>query len=486
MNFRVLFSFARIKRKVNFRNVAYILILFLAILLGMLFGEVNNAGGAFGSPFNTTSTVLFYLGILLTYAIAFYIAIRNKILRINNKFFIFLIFGIVILLYMSLVSLCTKFNNFPSGLNITPLDRAKSIMDVSLSLLMAFSFFFLLPAFKEKDLAIKIFAILFIGFTIVMIIYSLSTEIDKYIEFINHPSFFTKYEQGVAQNWCYSFFTYGNVYGHVLFLCCLVVTLLSVVYKRRFIFLFNFILAVFILFSGSRTALLGFTVLCIVYGIYFLLHLYKRNKIYFLILGMVFLFTLLLLIFEIFLFKTIKIHEDVLVGENEYQTVTYTLEVLLYKFFYYVEKRLDLYEMCIAYYNTTDYIFGIGYNLNDLVCRITSEAFNFHNGYVEVFSAGGILLSLVYLFLIGYMVYKAIKIHKYFPKFTMFFFVSLLSYLVYQLGEAFIPLFNVFGGGIMGYYLFGVILSKERETNESIDIKSLFYNKKAKEVVKNG
>ena len=122
----------------------------------MLFGEVNNAGGAFGSPFDTTSTVLFYLGILLTYAIAFYIAIRNKILRINNKFFIFLIFGIVILLYMSLVSLCTKFNNFPSGLNITPLDRAKSIMDVSLSLLMAFSFFFLLPAFKEKDLAIKI------------------------------------------------------------------------------------------------------------------------------------------------------------------------------------------------------------------------------------------------------------------------------------------------------------------------------------------
>ena len=63
----------------------------------------------------------------------------------------------------------------------------------------------------------------------------------------------------------------------------------------------------------------------------------------------------------------------------------------------------------------------------------------------------------------------------------MFYFVSLVPYLLYQFGEAFVPLFDVFGGGMMGFFLIAVVNMKYREVNETCDIKYLFVHNDNKE-----
>ena len=98
-----------------------------------------------------------------------------------------------------------------------------------------------------------------------------------------------------------------------------------------------------------------------------------------------------------------------------------------------------------------------------------------------ILTTGGIFLCLVYLGLFSYITYKAIKLHKHYPKYTMFYFVSLVPYLLYQFGEAFVPLFNVFGGGMMGFFLIAVVNMKYREVNETCDIKYLFVHNDNKE-----
>ena len=474
----------RLRQNTNLRNIAYILILFLAILLSLFFGEVNNAPNAFGKPFNLWETILFYLAILAVYSLSFYIAIRNNILKVNKGLISFVIISITIIFYMIMVVSLTDYQslNISNNPNIfTDLYRFKSILDTSLCILMGFSFFFLIPSFKEKDLAIRIFSFLFISFTAVMIIYSLSTEMDKIRTFIEHPSFFNKNYSGQAT--CKSFFFYGNVYGHVLFLCMLVFTLLSVSFKHRFIFLFNFVLALFVLFSGSRTAFLGFITLCVVYAIYYLLHLYKRRRIYFYVLAIIFLFVIITFLLEVLLFKNLTITESILQEDGSYIDKEYTLLEIFEELFVSLVGRFHIFNSSFEQiFSLSNVLLGVGYNLNDQVCRqIDSSFFNFHNGYIEILTTGGIFLCLVYLGLFSYITYKAIKLHKHYPKYTMFYFVSLVPYLLYQFGEAFVPLFNVFGGGMMGFFLIAVVNMKYREVNETCDIKYLFVHNDNKE-----
>lgn len=470
--------FKRKFEKFNYKNISYVLICFLFLALSMFFGEVNNShnSGAFGTSFSLAGTIIFYLLIVLNFALILYIGKINNILKFNKGVIIFIFIGVLTTFYMIGVDFGTDYNRLFNNNSITILDKFKSIMDVSLSIMMCFVLIYLISPFKEKDLAIRIFCFIFVGFSLVMIIYSLITEMDIYIAFIKNPTFFTKYDSGnVNAIWCVSFFKYGNVYGHVLFLLCLVILLLSVSYNRRFIFLFSFLVGIFILFSGSRTAFFGFFTLMISYGITFLISLYKSNKLYFSILLFFFIFLIIFGIFEIFVFKLFTIREVITKSDGSKEVINYTLLDLLKKYFSYVDSRIDIYRSARTRFIWSDFIFGIGYNMNDLLSRtFNGSYFNYHNGFLEVYTTGGIYLSALYIFLIVYIFHVNNKLFVRTDRYKYYLYVITLPYLIYQLGEAFPILYNVFGGGVTAIIFIMVPFNKVREANEICNINKLF------------
>ncbi len=454
--------------------------IFFVLASSMIFGEVNNSNvtNAFGRNFSYTSTFIFYFIILSSFIATIYIAYINKIIKLNKRIIIFIFIGIITITYMGLVVFLTDYSHlFINNSNkITNLDKIKSLMDVSLSVFMAFILMHEVPRFKEKDLAIRIFCYMFIIFSLVMIIYSLNTEFHKYVTIIKHPTFFTKYEYGIQNGLqCLSFFKYGNVYGHVLFLLSLVILLLSISYNCRYIFLFNIIVGIFIIFSGSRSSFLGFVILLISYGINYLIYLYRKNKVIFYIIIILLIFLFFLITIDAFYFKNITIKEAIIKSDESKEIIHYSILDLAKKCFNYMKSRLTIFDNARNNFILTDYIFGIGYNINDLYCRtFDTSFFNYHNGYIEVFTSGGIYLCVLYLFLLGYIIYNNFKINKNKSTYKNYLLIILAPYLVYQLSEAFPFLFNVFGGGIMAILLIMVPFNQVIDEDKISNIRNLF------------
>ena len=466
-----------VKERINYKNVAYILILFLAVLLSMVFGEINNSDttNSFGSNMGWATTICFYIGILLVYSVAYFIAIRNHLIDFKNWWTrAFFIVAGVVFIYMTLVCSCLNYRKF-SPINvefIDALDRVKSIMDVSLSIIMVFTFVYLIPNFKEKDLAIRIFCYIYLAFTLVTIIYSLATEIDVYSNIFSDPTFISKYANDNVYSCVRSWFHYQNVFGHVLFLACFVVLLLSFSYKKKWIVLFNLIFALFIFVSSSRTALIGYILFWFVYGIYFICSYFNKNrKVFYIGMGIV-AALIIFAILETFVFNFITVSEDLTTGE----TVTYTVKDVFTTMFELYAKRISLFTDCRDYgYTAVNYIFGLGYNINDIVIRKCLGDFNFHVGYLEIYTYGGILLSLVYLFMAGYLVYKLIKLPKENRDYIWYIIICAVPYLIYQFSEAFVPFANVFGGGITAVLF--VVVPFIKSKTETVNFEYLFIEK---------
>ncbi len=466
-----------VNERVNYKNVAYILILFLAVLLSMIFGEINNSDStnSFGSNMGWAATICFYIGILLVYSVAYFIAIRNRLIDFKNWWTrAFFIVAGVVLIYMTLVVSCMSYSDFsPIKVEfINALDRVKSIMDVSLSIIMVFSFVYLIPNFKEKDLAIRIFCYIYLAFTLVTIIYSLATEIDVYGEILSDPTFITKSSSDNDYSSVRSWFYYQNVFGHVLFLACFVVLLLSFSYKKKRIVLFILIFALFIFVSSSRTALIGYILFRVVYIVYFFCSYFNKNrKVFYIGMGII-AALLILVILETFVFNFITVSEDLTTGE----TVTYTVKDVLIKMFDLYSQRIGLFTDVVDYgYSAVHYIFGLGYNINDLVIRKCLGDFNFHVGYLEIYTYGGIFLVLVYLFMTGFLVYKVIKLPKENRDYIWYMIICAVPYLIYQFSEAFVPFANVFGGGIIAVILVAVPYIKSK--TKTVNFEYLFIEK---------
>ena len=131
----------------NYKNIAYVLICFLFLALSMLFGEVNNShnSGAFGTNFSLAGTIIFYLILLLNFALILYIGKINNILKMNKGVIIFIFIGVLTTFYMIGVDFGTDYTRLFNNNSITLLDKFKSIMDVSLSIMMGFVLIYLIP-----------------------------------------------------------------------------------------------------------------------------------------------------------------------------------------------------------------------------------------------------------------------------------------------------------------------------------------------------
>jgi O-antigen ligase len=453
-------------KNINFKNLIYATLLVVTLSLSLVFGQIVNANdGSFGNGMSLYIGIPFYSLIILLYTFLIFVGIRQKIIKTGKKLFIAISIGVLMILYMLLVVLCTNYSLLEESIRnektITSIDKTYSILDFSLVILFMFAVFFLFPKFKEKDLILRFVSFLVFIFCSIAIIYSLATEFSSYIEAIKTKSFFEK-SYGVMIK---SFFTYGNVFGHLMFIGSLFLTFLAISYKNKWLLLFNFIPFVFVIFSGSRTGAIAEVGLTLIFAIYALLGLRKKHKITFYIILGISLFVVLFLILDIFAFHLIKFKQNTNDGVKEL-----TLYDLMLLFFKTMNSRFSIVEAYFSLMSPSNIVFGIGYDINDYFfrnCIAAQSTFNLHNGYAEMFSSGGVVLALLYVFLFGYLffiTYKTIK-NKTFN--WIYLLIILLPSAIYQLSEAFPAFFNYFGGGCMGVLLFVPVLTdyRKEETN---------------------
>ncbi len=479
LTFSIMFSNIKAYFKnLNYKNLAYIGIVVVNLLLSMFFSQMNNASdGSFGKGMDYAQTFSYFIILLLLFGYSFYLGFINNIIKYDKKFQYAMAIGIFFVVYSLLIvctinykALCWTNLNGDIAPRVGPntLDKIKSVMDTCLMVLLGISVFFLFPAFKEKRLFLSVFSTLLIGCAVVCIIYSLCTEMDTYIHFCKNFTLFSKDFDYLI----YSFFKYANVYGHVLYLASINILFLAMFLKKRWIYLFNIIFAVFIVFSQSRTAFLGIVLMTFLYCLYLIYDEYFRNKkIFYFWIGFLALF-LLLFILELFVFKVIKIKDD-----NKLLTLADIIAIYTKR----IIERFDIIELSFTKFLPTHYIFGVGVNLNDIVMRTGFNAgfegvFNMHNGFFEALTCLGVPLILVYLLSYYIVTKESIQLFRKNHGYLFYIVIMFISYWFYMVSEAFPLFYNVFGGAVITLLLFALPHNYYLEENGIISEVTTFYD----------
>lgn len=433
-------------KDINYKNVIYVLLIYASIILSLVFGQINNANnGAFGNGMNEWQTILFYFFILTLYGVSFFIAYRNKIIQFNKKTIITIGIMGAVLIYFVFLNLFSDFSYILTEMGyqnkdpITVLMRIQGILDVSLSLLMTYSFLFLIPQIYPKSSHVKLVSYFVIFFTLVASIYSLATEINTYKTMLESFDFISK-ERGIG---CLSFFTYANVFGHLHLFCIIAIFLLSIVHKKKWIMIFSLINVLLVYFSGCRGALLSALFFYLFSIIYLIIVRFKDKKFVRATITTTFISAFILfIVLESTVFNNIEIEG-------------YTFKDIVGKIFYYIGgERVGTFKYFFEHGSINNIIFGYGYNLNDYINRTISENYNAHNSFVELYTTGGVFLAIVYIILLIVLIRRVILIAKNGKlEISLFFFVTLFTYTIHSLSEGYPLLFNYFGGGLMGAFL---------------------------------
>lgn len=438
-----------LKKKLFLNNFIYLFFIMGALFLSLLYGAINNASLAnkvdYFHPLEVWQSIVLPIIIFIFFIIGIALAIKNKIIVINKKFIVSTFILFLMIIYMVFLTLYKDNSHLinlknEGYLEVLSSDRIKSIIDVTLVFLIIFSLFNLYPNFsKYKHLALYIFSVAFLLFTLYTIIYSLATEIEDYKYLLNNLNIY------ISKDWdinckIKSIYAYSNSFSHFCLFAMLDIMVLSFVFKKKWIFLFTFIILPFVFAGSSRTAVLVALTMYILYWFYFVFTFLKDNKaVFFALLG----FTLAIVIYfllEVFLLKTISFTTSK--GE-----ILYIQDIFEMVYDILINNRMEIFVEVFKNYNVLDYIFGQGYGISMYSVRSYYLAYNYHNSFIEIYCAGGILLCLFYLLIVGYLYYLAIKTWIKGNKNSLIMLLIMsFMYIQYSLSES-LPLFFDYCGG---------------------------------------
>ena len=432
---------------------------------------MNNANdGSFGTGLEKVQLIIFYLANLISYAYLLYICYRNHILKFNKKTTVALVIGVVVFFYLVLVSSLTDYSKIILVNDKPPIslyNRIVSIMDTSLMCLFVFTIFTCLPNLEERDLIMRFFSFGLLIFAFSAIVYSLATEIEVYQTMITSNGFFMK-----TENYAYSFFTYGNVYGHLLFFGFLCILYLGYSYKKWWIYLIGIAFGFLIIYSGCRGGFICYLFTCLLLFSYFIYWLWSKKPV----LGYISLALVILVftwfILEIFVIRAIRVPNKVYDEQSDSYTIIYM------DLYYIFEKLCSDYLRCrniitttlLSFISTRNIIFGLGIDNLDYLVRICRGDFNLHNGLYTIYFTGGIFFALVYIFVFIIVLLKVFKILKFDERYFILYIVFLLPSILYQFSESYPAMFPVFGGGVMGMLLIASVNLKYQQNEEKVKI----------------
>jgi len=328
-------------------------------------------------------------------------------------------------------------------ISIDMIDRLRSfLLSISASLLI-YVMIFVFPKQKHTSTIIILSAFVLVAAGYVFIVHSLITEMDKYVETIT---------SGIT---AYSHVPEGLFVNRNLFASYLFVSFLSCFYlwtrmrKFRWLFLILSIpIAVIIFFTVSKTKIIMFSFTYLAFWIYWLVTLFPKHKIFFAFALPISLLTLTTLI----VFRFVPALETTFLGKllnDILPDSIFVTDSLL--------SRFIIWRYALSYLKEPfNLFFGRGFYLSKMLLgtamayepatHFTYRWGNFHNGFLEVISTGGLILLIPYLTFIGYLVYVNIKIFKFNKPLAFYSLVALTAFFIHSSFEAVsLLLFNAEG-----------------------------------------
>lgn len=330
---------------------------------------------------------------------------------------------------------------FQVELKMTDLFRS-FLLSIDAALLI-YVILFVFPK-RIKSLSISyLVAVAFIAIGYLFIIHSLITEIDAYMTTIKEgPHPYLHVPKGLFVN--------RNLFASYLFVCLLACLYLwSSLKKFRWLFfLLTIPIAIVIVFTVSKTKLIMIALLYLAFVIYGIIILYRRNKILFWLC----LLSFVLLLASAIIFRFVPTLKETLIGSFLNKMIpdrVFTTRT--------VDGRKTIWSYATSYLSNPFYLFfGRGFYISKMLLGYAmsyepNRPFeyhwgNFHNGFVEVISTGGILLLIVYVGFIAYLIYVNVRIARHHRSLAFYSFVALGSFLFHSSFEAIsLLLFNAEG-----------------------------------------
>ena len=322
-------------------------------------------------------------------------------------------------------------------------ERLWGFLSFYLGILTFYNIFCLIKPVKGFKQVIVLFCLVVLIFDIVMIVYSLATEWDKYVNF---EWFDDLYDKPSLDTVIKSFFPIANVYGHYLYFGIISLITLSFVFRKYYLALFSLLLLPFIFYSNCRIALVGSFVLYGFYFIYLWIRSFKYSRILFYILTGVIVLACLIVAFDFYGYNFIKFEM-----ENGTEVSLKKLVFDLWETF--LGKRLGIIDMIPV--TTNDIIFGFGYGNQFIIPRTYGYYYYFHNAVYEIFMAGGlpyfIFTAVLFLIVFAKLIKVAKRNHKY--NYLGLFLVLLVTQSIYGLFESHVTIFNDLTGAVLSVFI---------------------------------
>lgn len=444
----------------NYYDFIYFFIVALTIGFSILYGNILevNIGEypqfmVFGGTIPLWAIILIPIGITCLYGYLIYIAYKSGMVNFSRKSLYFIVALASICLYMILIisfkDVTHAFGEraVPNG-GPTLNEKIWSILAFYLSILMIYAFYSLLKRIKSSKTCINVLLIAIIGYVFAAIIYSLIAEQDVYKHFFeNWLNLFEK------NYFLKSWYGIGNVFGHTLYIGTVALIFLSILTKKYWLSIFSILFFPFIIMSMCRATMISTVILYLGMIIYLIYPAFKKSKwlglTYISVLGVI----LLLVLLELFVFKNITF---------VYEGVTHPLKDIFDIIINRTnEQRANIIEMCYQNATLKDFIFGFGYGLSFLLPRTHGGyIYYMHNTYFEYIASGGLVYFIFILSFFAISIYKCLRLRKAKRSLCIFFFVLLLSQIIYGFFES-IPIFACDFFGAVFAFFFVLIINNE-------------------------
>lgn len=438
------------------KGFVYLLLAIVPIVVSVIYGQlmVSNIGhfSDYGEiVFNLGLTGIIVIPVVVT---IYYIGLvifgsKSGLIKWNIQQFSYILMFLAMLAYMAFITFTSDIRGScnPGYVETHPdmvtLDeRIWAFFSFYLGILTIYNFFCLIRPVKGFKQAIAIFCILIILFDIVMIVYSLITEWDKYVNFEWFDDLYDKDYGKVIK----SFFPILNVFGHYTYFGIVTLVTLSFVFRKYYLVIFSFLLLPFVLYSNSRIALVGTFVLYGAYFVYLRIRSFKYCRIIFYILTGLIILGIIIILVDFNVYNFIKF-------EMENGTEVSLKKVFLDLRDSFVNKRLNIIRDTPV--TISNILFGFGYGLQFIIPRTYGFCYYFHNSVYEIFMAGGVpyfvFTSILFLIVFIKLIYVAKTKHKY--NYLGLFLVLIFTQSIYGLFESHVASFNDSTGLILGVFI---------------------------------
>ena len=410
------------------------------------------------------SIFVVFFGALVFYLVKFSDYKPNLVVAVG----LFLVF--VILLIRLLVISPQTFNiTAPGGdsytfeSHLTNLERFKYCAQTFVTFALAFFFIDIFPkSVKQNEFKYILYSML--GIIYVLIICSYFVDFKSYINII------TLKGGDINGYGVKSIFPHKTVFGYIVMIGGLI-SLQLFANERKWYWLANVgIIAIHLLFTLSKLAIIVFFVVTLAYLIYVFVTTYKEDPkkhkiILFSCLGVVLLLTV---IFVILLITSATVREKVgeIIKPSGYNT--FTTRVWIWNYAFAILKQTSV------FLGTGMFYFGSVLrqaNLMDPETAIVNNTSQTHNAYISMLSNGGVPLLTLYVLLIAFVIFVLVKQFKEDLNTSLFYALVLAGLLVYGFFEA-APIMLATSAEHMlgGAFAVSGLLLHARQNNEQVHI----------------